>query len=159
MLGQHDPLSLAKPVLVAIPVYLYVRTWTNLSGNGNSIKFWDDVWIPTLGLLRDWVTQQQHTISIIGFQDSIQDNGLWDVSELNDFFPISVVPHLLGVHPPSPHAGPHTDVSMAYHARAGHDELRKTAAQSHDAPCADFMRKLFTMSCATVRILSLHRQV
>ncbi|KAK8579001.1 hypothetical protein V6N12_069336 [Hibiscus sabdariffa] len=57
--------------------------------------------VPSLGLLRPWASSDLSTFDHLHFSYSAQDDGDWNVQRLSEFLDPSIVPHVIGVLPPS----------------------------------------------------------
>ncbi|KAK8497081.1 hypothetical protein V6N12_000241, partial [Hibiscus sabdariffa] len=69
--------------------------------NGNDVHLWNDTWVPTLGLLRPWASSASTNIEHLRFEDLLLGDGQWNVGSLMDHVHQLVVPHIMGVLPPS----------------------------------------------------------
>ncbi|KAK9006348.1 hypothetical protein V6N11_035389 [Hibiscus sabdariffa] len=77
-----------------------------LLGNGHSVNFLTDIWVPTLRPLWDYSRASPDAMSHVSFGSVLTDNGEWDVAKLAMIFTEDALLYILGVKPPSPHDGP-----------------------------------------------------
>ncbi|KAK9000016.1 hypothetical protein V6N11_082152 [Hibiscus sabdariffa] len=75
-------------------------------GNGHSVNFLTDIWIPALGPLCDFSQASPAAMSHVSFDSVLNDNGEWDIAKLATIFTEDVLPYILGVKPPKPRDGP-----------------------------------------------------
>ncbi|KAK8972992.1 hypothetical protein V6N11_028581 [Hibiscus sabdariffa] len=78
--------------------------WT--LGNGETINFLSDIWVPALGPLYDYVQLPPSSMHQISFASVLNDRGEWDVAQLSTVFMATAVPYILGIKPPGPNSGP-----------------------------------------------------
>ncbi|KAE8678663.1 hypothetical protein F3Y22_tig00111402pilonHSYRG00056 [Hibiscus syriacus] len=107
------PLSIRKPA--CSPLWSAIsHAWDSardnflrLIGNGNSLRLWDDTWVPSLGPLRQWALFRSTVTNNIHVKDLVQ-SGSWDTSSLYSLLVPKAIPHVLGIFPPG--TSPEDDV-------------------------------------------------
>ncbi|XP_039057386.1 uncharacterized protein LOC120200684 [Hibiscus syriacus] len=77
----------------------YSHVWWSV-GNGNSITFWNDNWVPSLGHLRDYARDDIHADLTQKIHNFVDVHGHWDVAALSQVFIPDVIPHVINVRPP-----------------------------------------------------------
>ncbi|KAK8572207.1 hypothetical protein V6N12_028266 [Hibiscus sabdariffa] len=65
--------------------------------NENSIDFLNDIWVPSLGPLRDHIEDPSPFTGGLSLKDFVSMNGTWDCGALHDLFPSSVVDRILSI--------------------------------------------------------------
>ncbi|GMJ08231.1 hypothetical protein like AT4G29090 [Hibiscus trionum] len=70
-------------------------------GNGESVNFLQDVWIPVLGPLRNHLLYHVSLGSTFSFAEFITNDGNWDLAKLSMFFTQTVVQHIAGIKCPT----------------------------------------------------------
>ncbi|KAK9037712.1 hypothetical protein V6N11_022614 [Hibiscus sabdariffa] len=74
-------------------------------GNGHSVNFLTDIWVPALGPLRDYARDSLDATNHVSFDSVLTANGDWDVAKLAQIFTEDALPYIIGVKPPSPQGG------------------------------------------------------
>ncbi|KAK9026814.1 hypothetical protein V6N11_039647 [Hibiscus sabdariffa] len=64
-------------------------------GNGNAIDFLNDIWVHSLGPLRDHIEDPSLFTGVLSIRDFVTKNGTWNYNALHDLFPLSVVDRIL----------------------------------------------------------------
>ncbi|KAK8498403.1 hypothetical protein V6N12_005814 [Hibiscus sabdariffa] len=72
-----------------------------LPENDESICFWDDVCIPTLGPLLNWVPLQPYILDTNGFHNFLHNDDQRDVSKLHFILPSTAIPYIVCIPPPN----------------------------------------------------------
>ncbi|KAE8715347.1 hypothetical protein F3Y22_tig00110174pilonHSYRG00091 [Hibiscus syriacus] len=62
-------------------------------GNGNSITFWNDNWVPSLGPLRDYARDDIHADLTQKIHNFVDVHGHWDVAALSQVLIPAVIPY------------------------------------------------------------------
>ncbi|GMI72973.1 hypothetical protein HRI_000966600 [Hibiscus trionum] len=82
--------------------------WHNLKdgiawsiGNGSSIRVLDDAWLPKLGPLRPYLSPAAMAFPPHSILDLLDSNGAWDRGIICSTFRPEVLPHILGIKPPT----------------------------------------------------------
>ncbi|KAL4369386.1 hypothetical protein GQ457_05G024870 [Hibiscus cannabinus] len=73
-------------------------------GNGTSVNFFTDIWVPALGLLQGFSQISPTAMRLISFDLVLNEHREWDVMKLSSIFIVDVVPYILGIKSPDPHA-------------------------------------------------------
>lgn len=71
--------------------------WT--IGNGQLVRFFQDVWIPQLGVLRDYILPRSNPDLEANVSDFISAPGDWDWGVLRSFFPKTILEYIAACHP------------------------------------------------------------
>ncbi|KAK9020938.1 hypothetical protein V6N11_010950 [Hibiscus sabdariffa] len=66
-------------------------------GDGATVDFFDDVWIPSLGPLRSHVLDNSQDLTGLSFSDFMDGNGNWDLNLLLSKFPHSIASHIIAI--------------------------------------------------------------
>ncbi|KAK8578841.1 hypothetical protein V6N12_069185 [Hibiscus sabdariffa] len=72
-----------------------------LVGDATDVHLWNDTWVPSVGPLRPWLSNALPSVYQLHFEDMLHADGNWNVSRLSELLDHAVVPHVLGVLPPS----------------------------------------------------------
>ncbi|KAK9030203.1 hypothetical protein V6N11_031633 [Hibiscus sabdariffa] len=72
-----------------------------LVGDAIDVHLWNDTWVPSVGPLRPWLSNALPSVNQLHFEDMLHADGNWNVSRLSELLDQGVVPHVLGVLPPS----------------------------------------------------------
>ncbi|KAK9011773.1 hypothetical protein V6N11_039855 [Hibiscus sabdariffa] len=72
-----------------------------LVGDATDVHLWNDTWAPSVGPLRPWLSNALPSVYQLHFEDMLHADGNWNVSRLSELLDHAVVPHVLGVLPPS----------------------------------------------------------
>ncbi|KAK8574766.1 hypothetical protein V6N12_062448 [Hibiscus sabdariffa] len=64
-------------------------------GNGSIVRPLDDVWVPSLGPLRDYLVSPDSFFSASSLSDLLDSEGNWDCRKLVEYFTIDAFPHIL----------------------------------------------------------------
>ncbi|KAK9005510.1 hypothetical protein V6N11_042939 [Hibiscus sabdariffa] len=72
-----------------------------LVGDATDVHLWNDTWVPSVGPLRPWLSNALPSVNQLHFDDMLHADGNWNVSRLSELLDQAVVPHVLGVLPPS----------------------------------------------------------
>ncbi|KAK8537488.1 hypothetical protein V6N12_043650 [Hibiscus sabdariffa] len=88
--------------------------WT--LGNGESVNFFSDIWVPALGPLSDYSKIPASAMSQISFASVLNEHGEWDVAKLSEVFTVNAVPYILGIKPPDTQSGPDINVGTSVEA-------------------------------------------
>ncbi|XP_039066094.1 uncharacterized protein LOC120211665 [Hibiscus syriacus] len=77
-------------------------------GNGNSITFWNDNWVPSLGPLRDYARDDIHADLTQKIHNFVDVHGHWDIEALSQVLIPAAIPHVISVLPPDRNDKPDT---------------------------------------------------
>lgn len=70
-------------------------------GNGLTVKFWTDNWVPTLGPLIDWTTSPLEPADLLKcVRDFVDRNGNWQLERVRDVLPSQVIDQIFLLCPP-----------------------------------------------------------
>ncbi|KAK9025194.1 hypothetical protein V6N11_065090 [Hibiscus sabdariffa] len=103
-------------------------------GNGTSVNFFTNIWVPALGLLQGFSQISPTVMSQISFDLDLNELGEWDVMKLSLIFTVDVVPYILGIKPPNLHAG--SDMCV-WRWIAHHDFELKSAYSNWSQPALE----------------------
>ncbi|KAK8596634.1 hypothetical protein V6N12_065117 [Hibiscus sabdariffa] len=71
-------------------------------GNGNIVHPLDNVWVLSLGPLRDHLVSPDSFSPAFSFSDLLDSEGNWDCGKLAEYFTIDAIPHILSIKSPGP---------------------------------------------------------
>ncbi|KAG8480346.1 hypothetical protein CXB51_024696 [Gossypium anomalum] len=91
-------------------------------GNGKSVSFIKDVWIPRLGPLFDHLLPNTEVSIHMKVADFVDANGGWKLSELNNMFCTEVKEYIAACHPPNDAFGEYVCLWQATVSLAGHGQ-------------------------------------
>ncbi|KAE8674734.1 hypothetical protein F3Y22_tig00111719pilonHSYRG00029 [Hibiscus syriacus] len=69
-------------------------------GNGDTINFWNDEWVPHLGPLYGYARADTHVHPTQKLHNFIDEQNHWDVEALSQVLVPAVIPHMLNIQPP-----------------------------------------------------------
>lgn len=71
-------------------------------GDGASISLWNDVWIPSVGLLGEWASRPLNIVEAnLRLYDIVNEHGGWDFGRIEQLIPFTIISSILSLIPPT----------------------------------------------------------
>ncbi|KAK9006253.1 hypothetical protein V6N11_035298 [Hibiscus sabdariffa] len=71
-------------------------------GNGNSIRLYSDIWVPTLGPLYQHALANPNSLDALSISDFVNRDGTWSMPMLHRHFNAPAIAHIIGIRCPDP---------------------------------------------------------